>query len=1280
MDSKNSDSDDEKSFLNSILKIDDASNLVHGENLNPTTTEHLKLFNPTFKKKKGPPKKVDIIDPQEFKNPQKAIESVVNSNMSHDLVPSLPKTKTNTIKDMIDKATDEIRKELIVSYDETIPDNEKNTFRSSVEVLLRELQFQEQFITPNIESFSLMPNKNKAKSQKLDLNNYQISSGEELSKEQLQSIEIKKAEIERAAKKRKLELDQEIEFSSLRKKVEFEKLQQERREHYSAELQKALEKQKEIDLEIQKKEEEEREAQKEREKVEKEKIQMQLNLDKQAIDAMNVGVTLIQHEEFAKKACDQHEIAEAYLTQKQEFEKEWKLKMEKVNELHYSVEEIKNIQEKIDISNQERIKAENEAKQSKIAKEIALKKLEIEKAKKFDAEEKKRKAQEYVKIIEEKKKKAQELFEKRKERYEFMKKEAIRIEEERKKAEAEKIKEEELALATRQEEEKRRNQELLEEQERVRQQIEMETNERLEKYKIYIQQKQREKEELQRKREQESISKLESKQNNNPSEFEIRKLGSDTPSSFHGLSANEITNILTVFNFQFYRDNYEDAKNLNIRETLKHYLTKGKDENRIISKKHAQFITGVPDFDILFYKNNNPDLKELTLRELCVHFITRGQGEGRYHKEDLGDETRSIATESTWDVNSVFTTEHNDWSQHRICIIYPYYEKPNSTKNQDNLAYFLKFGMNKRVWRKMNIKLLLMINGYQCEVDIPKQDNIIVWRKGYSNEEDGRDIGSFRKGIEYMENKYNKAFYDKFDYLFVLNSSATGPIADPKPDYHWLDPFIEKMEIENSVICSPVINFLRNTDAGGPGPRCQTYCSLIKMTQDVYTSLLFTPVSRSPKNTINFSCAGLLPTHATVLSVHKTTADVILFGEYGLTRVLLDQGFNISCLVYDNIDYHDPTTWNSFSDRIDRMEDYHPSFFDKAIFIKNNWIVGGVQDAYRDSLPVLFEGTVAKLYKSMGWIDCFSYYSKNIEYEYNFDHFPITGRYRVGGNQNDSDSALFAKWSSREEYFHLFGDAEGMIKFPKIQPNNKSVVIYTHIDRDNTVRDYVIQALRSLMVLGFDIFFNTTCQQIKNVTLPFEITTHTFKANTPINECHAIMFGKCFINKKFAKYNHILHIDSSYILPIHGIENMEKSLMMARETSDFWMLYDTRGIVYHNTCIEFSKKCIPFVKSFFIKYFDNEQKEFPPNFSKIIEVDLPQLLIRNGLTFHGLREYPNLTNLHSLFRSNECFAVQIPYIKKHVSHNKEMIRNPLLRFLVRYLNLEDFSLTLLGNQ
>ena len=66
----------------------DSNNNNNGPHLNPATTEHLKLFNPTFKKKKGPPKKVTIIDPQEFKNPDLTFNSVINSNVL-ELLPDL---------------------------------------------------------------------------------------------------------------------------------------------------------------------------------------------------------------------------------------------------------------------------------------------------------------------------------------------------------------------------------------------------------------------------------------------------------------------------------------------------------------------------------------------------------------------------------------------------------------------------------------------------------------------------------------------------------------------------------------------------------------------------------------------------------------------------------------------------------------------------------------------------------------------------------------------------------------------------------------------------------------------------------------------------------------------------------------------------------------------------------------------------------------------------------------------------------------------------------------
>ena len=108
--------------------------------------------------------------------------------------------------------------------------------------------------------------------------------------------------------------------------------------------------------------------------------------------------------------------------------------------------------------------------------------------------------------------------------------------------------------------------------------------------------------------------------NNNTSQAE-------TTNNFQGMTSAELTKLLVVFNFDFYRTHYHDVKELSISECLKHYLTKGKKEGRIISKKHAQYITGVLDFDIIFYKNFHNDLHNLSLREVCSHFISHGKEE-----------------------------------------------------------------------------------------------------------------------------------------------------------------------------------------------------------------------------------------------------------------------------------------------------------------------------------------------------------------------------------------------------------------------------------------------------------------------------------------------------------------------------------------------------------------------------------------------------------------------------------------------------------------------------
>jgi hypothetical protein len=1240
---------------------------IKNYDLNPETTEHLKLFNPTFKKKKGPPKKVTIIDPQEFKNPQKTIDSIENNNMGHEILPDLRNMTVSGIKSMIDNVSSEITDPIFENYSDNMTEKETNTFYSSVEVLLRELKFQEKFITPNTVGFSLNSNRHTGKP--FDLQNYSPIK-EELTPAEYENYIAAKEEIERKAKLIEIELEKEAAFQQKRRKIEFEIEQEKRKEKIRIQNEKAIEHDRKIREELRLKKKQMEAVRQEKIRVEQEKKEAQERALEEKKQAMEAAYKSYLEMEEANKAKEELRKAQIIAQKKKIIEKQRENEMKRIENIKKSIAEIRKAREEHQKAENERKQAEKEEQKKRMEEILANRKAELAKKKIMEEQEQRTKLEEeYAKKVKEAYEKEEEFRKKKEAIREFQ--EQLKEAQEQREIEIKKQQEaERLHKEQREKEEEKRKEDLKKAYEEAKLKQKKIADEQLKQYREFI--------ETHRKKinEDRDIVDKEDAEAPNAMEIQIRQTSEPTTTDFHGLTASEMTNILSVFNFEFYRNQYSDAEGLSISETLKNYLTVGKKENRIISNKHAQFVTGTPDFDILYYKENNPDLQHLSLKELCIHFLDEGKREGRDYRQEVFNDVKTLPTESSWDVKTTFTTEHEDWSRAKVCIIYPYYEKDNSTKNQDNLTFFLKYAMNKNLWRRMNVKLLLMINGYQCEVDIPKQNNIFVWRKSYSNESDGRDIGSFRQGIEYLEKKYQQPFYEKFDYLFLLNSSATGPITVSKPDFHWLDPFIDKMEKENSVICSPVINFLKNDDAGGPGPRCQTYCSLIKMNQEVYKCLLFTPISRSPSDTKNFTCADLLPTHACAIDIHKTTADVILFGEYGLTRVLLENGFNISCLIYDNIDYFQKSKWHLYSDRVDRIEDYKDSFFQKTVFIKNNWIVGGLEDAYRDSLPVLFEATNRFIQSSLGWIDIFKWYSKTINYEC-YGAIPSKGRYKIG-KINNNNSLLFGFWTKKEDYIKVFGDSECIVKIPQPLKNNTKVVIYTHHDPDNIIKDYVVQGLKVLILLGYDILFNTTSSGIKNVKLPFSFHVHNNLPKTLSEaDIHATMLCKCFLNTRFIKYSNILCVNNLYVLPVHGIDQMEKSMKTARNNSDFWMLYDTRGIVFNNTCMEFSKKCFPFVRFFFTQQIN---KPNPVDLFKRIEIELPYLLIQKGLRFHGINEYPNFRNFQSILRSSDCFAITLGNLKKFITKTSFTIKNPALRFLLRYLNLDDSNSVLLGNQ
>ena len=179
-----------------------------------------------------------------------------------------------------------------------------------------------------------------------------------------------------------------------------------------------------------------------------------------------------------------------------------------------------------------------------------------------------------------------------------------------------------------------------------------------------------------------------------------------------------------------------------------------------------------------------------------------------------------------------------DLSKSKVGVIYVYYERKNEQKNQTNLAFFLKYALNNKIWQNIDINYLFIMNGYQCEVSIPEKSNVDVLK-----EYNCHDWEAYANGIRFYEEKFNKKIWEIFDYLCLVNCSVLGPIYESSLNTHWLSPFYNKMKKDNAVACSPCMSFLQETDGAGVGPRLVATFTFIRINEEIINLLMNTKIS-----------------------------------------------------------------------------------------------------------------------------------------------------------------------------------------------------------------------------------------------------------------------------------------------------------------------------------------------------------------------------------------------------------------------------------------------------
>ena len=590
----------------------------------------------------------------------------------------------------------------------------------------------------------------------------------------------------------------------------------------------------------------------------------------------------------------------------------------------------------------------------------------------------------------------------------------------------------------------------------------------------------------------------------------------------------------------------------------------------------------------------------------------------------------------------------------KVCIIYVYYERNDETKNQTNLAFFIKYGLDQSRWRNMNVTTLLIINGQRCEVLIPEHPDINVLKQDNCSDWEG-----WYDGIKYFETKYNKPIHETFTHLCLMNASCFGPVYEDGINMHWLDPFFTKLKTDNSIICSPCSNILPSTDLGGPGKRVVPHFSLIQLDEQIINLLINTKIYSYLNNTEG-------GWYNTILGHKPNKIDAVLTGEYGLSKIFLDNNYNISSLVTGNnhnrIDFYN--------------ENNH--ILKNSIFIKNVWRWEG----NNASQPVLYNFCNNFMQKKLNYFNEFENYTHVNNYEpLNKNNGKMIISYNLPIKEGES-----TYWNSNKDFYNKFGYAEQPIIFPTKKTNNKNAVIYCHYDQDNIIKDYVINSLIILMILNYDIIFYTASEIIDNINvdrLPFNINyIKNIGAGT---DWYMWLSGL----EKCENYERILLINDSLILGINGIENMRNSIQKMRNKNfDLWGHWSSNEINYHyiGSPIEI-KQC---VRNDLILFIKNNAPQCNNGWDFIINIETKMIeyFKNNGYTTgvifeeeYILRECKNRnfscpSHNPSLLRfwinNEDAFAIKWKYVLPYILFKN--ITNPFFNYQLKYLHTAEYNL------
>lgn len=207
----------------------------------------------------------------------------------------------------------------------------------------------------------------------------------------------------------------------------------------------------------------------------------------------------------------------------------------------------------------------------------------------------------------------------------------------------------------------------------------------------------------------------------------------------------------------------------------------------------------------------------------------------------------------------------------KILVPYVFHNYNNRVKS------FFKFAL----FESSIIDFLIICNDLTIdfEKDLPKFDNIYTFKR----QNIGYDFGGWSDGI------LTNNLYKNYTHFIFCNSSIVGPFLNNNYQGKWTDIFINKLNKTNCKLFGCTINTMKN-----PNILSHVQSYLFSMNLETLEYLIEEDIFQLNKYT-------------------KTFVGTILAKEILMSRKILDNGWNIGCLlpIYKNVDFTLQTTNNN---------------------------------------------------------------------------------------------------------------------------------------------------------------------------------------------------------------------------------------------------------------------------------------------------------------------------------------------------------------------------------